>query len=376
MTSIETLKRFISFPTVSSEPIIDFVDELAERGEALGGKVHRLQTSATKENLLIQFGEPSADSICLSGHMDVVPVIGQNWDSDPFKALVKDNKLYGRGSCDMKGFFAIIYSILPQLSLQNLKKGITLAFTHDEELGCIGAGAMQEQLKGFDFPLPKAMLIGEPTSLDICHHHGGHSTVVIHIKGRAAHSSKPHLGLSANEWMFRILEVIKEWRFSLRANICSVSGSAPIVNIAQIKGGEAINIIAERAEIQLGIRPMPEHNIQQLLKSLYERLAPLQKRISKLSGKIWIEEVQHAHPLLTKLPTPLEQAIRQEHSSAKAIGAPFSTDGGTFAQMGFQPIICGPGSIDLAHQPNEFIEISEMLQYEKLLGSLLHKWCF
>jgi acetylornithine deacetylase len=176
--------------------------------------------------------------------------------------------------------------------------------------------------------------------------------------------------------MFRVWEVLREWIFLLQKQICSVSGSAPIVNIAQVKGGEAINIVSEHAEIHLGIRPMPEHNIQQLLKPLYEGLAPLQKQIGRLSGKIWIEEVQHAHPLLTKLPTPLEKAIRQEHSSAKAIGVPFATDGGAFAQMGFQPIICGPGSIDLAHQPNEFIEISEMLQYEKLLGSLLHKWCF
>lgn len=376
MTSVELLKRFISFPTISSNPIIDFVDELAERGEALGGRIHRLQTSKTKQNLLIQFGVPSKDSICLCGHMDVVPVTDQNWSSDPFKAKITDDRLYGRGSCDMKGFFAIVYSLLNQLPFHRIKKGITLAFTHDEEIGCVGANHMLHQLKEFDIPMPKAMLIGEPTNSNICHHHGGHSTIEFHIKGRSAHSSKPHLGLSANEWLFHCLTLLQDWDQWLQRQICSVSGSAPIINIAQIKSGEAINIIPENAEIRIGIRPMPEHNIHDLLKPLYQLLAPLQKKISENGGRIWVEEIQHAHPMLTMLPDPLEQAIRKEYPETKAIGAPFATDGGTFAQLGCSPIVCGPGSIDLAHQPNEYIQISEMIQYEKILGSLLQKWCF
>lgn len=376
MSSIDLLERFISFPTISSDPIIDFVDELAERGEKLGGKVHRLQTSPTKQNLLIQFGEPSSDAICLSGHMDVVPITGQDWDTNPFKAVIKDDRLYGRGSCDMKGFIAVVYSLLKELPVHNLKKGITLALTHDEELGCIGANHMLKQLEKFDLPVPKAMLIGEPTSLDICHHHGGHSTIELHIKGRAAHSSKPHLGLSANLWLFQCWHIIQGWNQWLQKQVCSVSSSAPIINVAQIKGGEAINIVPENAEIHIGIRPMPEHDIHDLLKPLYKKLAPLQEKIAEKGGRISVEEIQHAHPMLTKLPDPLEQAIRNEYPKAQSIGVPFATDGGTFAQMGCSPIICGPGSINLAHQPNEFIQISEMIKYEKILGSLLQKWCF
>ena len=174
----------------------------------------------------------------------------------------------------------------------------------------------------------------------------------------------------------RLAWLILDWNQWLQKQTCSVSNSAPIINIAQIKGGEAINIIPENAEIHIGIRPMPEHNIHDLLKPLYKNLLPIQEQIAEKGGKIWIEEIQHAHPLLTKLPDPLEQAIRKEHPTSKTIGVPFATDGGIFAQMGCSPIICGPGSIDLAHQPDEFIKISEMDRYEKILGSLLHKWCF
>lgn len=376
MNSVEYLRRFIAFPTVSADPVIRFVDELSERGEALGGKVLRLQTSPTKQNLLIQFGEPSLDSICLCGHMDVVPVTGQHWESDPFVATIQDDRLYGRGSCDMKGFFAVVYSLLEQLSLQNIKKGITLAFTHDEEIGCVGAHHMVSQLKEADIPLPRAMLIGEPTSMNICNYHGGHSTIIIKIRGRAAHSSKPHLGLSANEWLLQCWHILQGWNQWLQKQVCSVSGGPPIINIAQINGGEAINIIPENAEIHIGIRPMPAHDIHELLSPLYKRLAPLQEKISEKGGKIWMEERQHAHPMLTKLPDSLEQAIRKEHPKSEIIGVPFATDGGTFAKAGCSPIVCGPGSIDLAHQPNEFIQLPELLRYEKILGSLLHKWCF
>ena len=300
------LSAFISFPTISVDPIIDFVDELAERGEMLGGTVHRLQTSPTKQNLLIQFGEPSADGICLCGHMDVVPVVGQNWSRDQFQATIKDARLYGRGSCDMKGFIAIVYSLLEQLPLHNLKKGLTLAFTHDEEIGCVGADHMREQLKSFDLPIPKAMLIGEPTSLDICHHHGGHSTIVLKIKGRAAHSPKPHLGISPIIGCFNLGRSF-EWNHCLQKQTCSVSIQHRLLISLRSKE-EAINIIPENAEIHIGIRPMPEHNIHDLLKPLYVlcfHTGTNCEKAEKFGSK------KSTASTTQKLPDPLEQAIEK-----------------------------------------------------------------
>jgi len=274
----------------------------------------------------------------------------------------------------MKAFIAIAISTLSKMNLRNLKHGITLAWTHDEEVGCLGAHALTHQLDEAGISLPSAMLIGEPTSLDICHHHGGHTTIEISITGKAAHSSKPHLGINANEWMYRCLAEIFTWNEWLKNQICPISQSPAILNIAQVKGGEAINITAGHASIRLGLRAMPSQDCNKLIEALKEQLCTIQQQIATIGGCIDIEVPQNAPPLLTKLPCTLEQALKKLLPEAKNIGVPFATDGGCFAQMGCQPIICGPGSIDIAHQPNEWVSIREIMYYEQMLGRLLQSW--
>ena len=275
----------------------------------------------------------------------------------------------------MKGFIAIVLSVLSKMELSNLNRGITLVWTHDEEVGCIGAQSLVEQVQDSDLIIPKAMLIGEPTSSNICHHHGGHSTIEILIKGRAAHSSKPALGLCANSWLAQCLTQVIEWKQWLTQQQCAVSGIHPLVNIGQIEGGEAINIIPNQALIRLGLRPMPSHDCNKILQNLYLRLEALQEEISTVGGSINISIPQHALPMYTKLPCSIEQAVRSIHPSANTIGVPFATDGGCFTQLGCEPIIWGPGSIDIAHQPNEWISLHEIVSYERQLHKLLHKWC-
>ncbi len=373
MDVVELLQRFIQFPTVSSEPILDFASEMAERGESLGGTVHKFSTTTSKQNVVVQIGPAGPESLGLSGHMDVVPVEGQNWSVDPFKGIVEAGNIYGRGACDMKAFLAATYSVLSRLPVDRIRRGITLIWTHDEEVGCVGASHLPEQC--VNLQMPTNILIGEPTSQQIFHHHGGHCTLEIKIKGFPAHSSKPHLGVSATEWLFECWAIVRDWERWLNTQHSTQTGDVPIVNVAQVHAGTAINIIPEHGTIRLGLRPMPGHDHHLLIENLKMRLSEVQ-RIGRDSGaRIHLDIVQAASPLYTSLPTILEQAIQQQVPNTPCLGAPFATDGGCLAEMGTKPLIWGPGSIDVAHQPNEYVRIEELKEYEQSLERIVRNWC-
>ena len=162
----------------------------------------------------------------------------------------------------------------------------------------------------------------------------------------------------------------------MNKQICQVADSPPILNIAQIGGGEAINIVPGQAQVRLGLRPMPSHNCNKLLERLYQSLAPLQESIQRDGGEITLRCPQHAPPMFTALPCTLEKHIQDIHQDAKRVGVPFATDGGCFAEVGCTPIIWGPGSIDIAHQANEWVALSELDRYQKMLKNLLVNWCY
>ena len=371
--AVELLQRFIQFPTVSSDPILPFASEMAERAEKLGGVVHRFETSTTKQNIVAQIGPSGSDSIGLSGHMDVVPVEGQAWTMDPFEGLIDKGAVWGRGACDMKAFLASTYSILERFPVQKMKRGMTLIWTHDEEIGCVGASHLPTQCKNIEMPLN--ILIGEPTSQQIFHHHGGHCTLEITVRGKSAHSSKPYLGVSATAWLFEAWGIIRDWQKWLGTHPSSITQKPALVNIAQVHAGTAINIIPEHGTIRLGLRPMPGHDHLFLIDNLRERLAPLQKSSEEGGALLTLHVIQAAAPLYTPLPTALEQAIQQQRPHTPCTGAPFATDGGCLAEIGTKPLIWGPGSIDVAHQPNEYVKIEELNQYEQALEGILRAWC-
>lgn len=373
-SAIHLTQQFIQYPTVSSAPIIEFASLLASMGEDIQGHVDIFQTNTHKQNVMVHFG-PREESIALSGHMDVVPVDGQNWDVNPFSGEIQDDKLMGRGSCDMKAFIGICYAVLAKIPRTKLRKGISLVWTHDEEIGCVGATNLVQQLQEKEIVLAPYMLIGEPTDLQIFHHHGGHVTIEIIIRGKPAHSSKPYLGISANEWLFTCWTIVNEWKEWLDTQISPITNNTPVLNIAEIQSGSAINIVPEHATMRIGLRPMPGHNTQNLLQYIQDKIVVLQEKISAIGGSIEFRVPQQAPPMHTTLPHPIGDTIIQNHPHTICTGAPFATDGGCFAQMDCKPIICGPGSIDLAHKANEYVTIDQMIQYEKLLERIIHKHC-
>ena len=372
-TTVELLQRFIQFPTVSSEPILSFASEMAERGEAAGGVVHRFETSDTKQNIVVQIGPQGPDSLGLSGHMDVVPVEGQDWHMNPFAGIVNDGAVWGRGACDMKAFLATVCSILKRFPVNDMRRGLMLMWTHDEEVGCVGASHLVDQCKHLD--TPANTLIGEPTNQQIFHHHGGHCTLEITVTGYPAHSSKPYLGVSATHWLFEAWGIVREWEKWMNTQISSIVHTAPLLNVAQLHAGSAINIIPEHGKMRLGLRPMPGHDHNILIANLEHRLQEIQLAAKEAGASVELKTIQAAAPLYTPLPTLLEQSILESCPNTPCLGAPFATDGGCLAEMGTQPLIWGPGSIDVAHQPNEYVKIEELNQYEHALESILRSWC-
>lgn len=373
LSTLEILEKLISFPTVSHEPINDCVDFLCTLSEQLGFQVHQYHSSETKSNIIAHIG-PQENAIALSGHMDVVPTIGQHWTRDPFSMTIENDRIYGRGSCDMKGFFASTYAAIQKINRKKLKKGISLIWTHDEEIGCVGAQKLCSTLQERNISIPRSILIGEPTSLNIARMHGGHSTLLLKLKGEPAHSSKPHLGVSAILAGVRSIHAIQAVQELLSKKPCihhEMHNAHSLINIAKIQGGEAVNIIPEHCEILIGIRPMPGENLDTIQEEIEKKV---KEALHNISVEIHWEVIQEAPPMLTREGTTLEKYLSSIISS-QFIGLPFATDGGCFGSLGAEPIICGPGSINQAHKADEFISQKELFSYTDSLETLISKWC-
>ena len=375
--SIEILSGLVAHPSVSSSPVTEMAEELANHAEDCGFKVRRFETSPGKANVVAQLGPTERNGLALCGHMDVVPVKGQTWSSDPFRLKRKGERLYGRGTCDMKGFIALCMAAAEQLPSRAPSRGLSLVWTHDEEVGCLGAQALTGQLEEAGIAIPEAILIGEPTSMDICRMHAGHTTVELRIKGRPAHSSKPHLGCSAIAIAGEIIASLQDYQARLAKTPCvhaEMEGAHALLNIGRISGGEAVNIVPEHCHLMLGLRPMPGQDSGGLLDELRRRMAIIQSRHEGASIEFRVP--QEAPPMITPSGTGLEKALRNLLADAGDIGVPFATDGGRLSELGASPIVCGPGSIDQAHKADEFIALDAMAGCRTVLDALVHRWCF
>lgn len=375
---IQLLSELIAYPTVSNRPVTAIAAALAQRAEDAGATVSMLESSAGKCNVIARFGPRSADGIILSGHMDVVPTEGQAWSSDPFKLEERDGRLYGRGSADMKGFIAAVTAGLSTMPLNILKRELVLMWTHDEEVGCLGSQILAERWASTLDPLPTQAWIGEPTDLKMCRMHPGHSTIEILCTGRAAHSSRPGLGVNAISLAQRVLAVLEttaeDWKTD-RAFTEHLASPFTIMNVGRISGGTAINIVPDSCTIEVGIRPLPGTNARQKIQDIEARLASVKQHARFLGGDIELHTHQIGPALLTAEGTRLERALCSHASQDHATAAPFATDGGNLERLGVSSIVFGPGSIDVAHRPDEFISTDELSQCVETVQHVVHNLC-
>ena len=376
---IRELVPLIAFPSVSSRPLTELAAHVAQRCEDLGFRVERFAdpTQAGKCSLVARRGPQTGDpahGLVLSGHMDVVPTEGQPWTSDPFRLTERDGRLHGRGTADMKGFFAATFQALERLKDRAPGRELVLIWTHDEEVGCLGSAALADALTDAPTPMPSACLIGEPTDFRILRMHPGHVGVEIVVRGQAAHSSRPDLGRNAIEDVAEIVAEIRALARELadeRADLPELERPWVAVNVARIEGGSAINIVPDHCALRLGYRPLPGQALDAVFRRLVDRIAAL-----PLRGEVTSRLLTCTPSMLTPTGTPLEAELARHASRPGCGAASFGTDGGNLARLGMRPLVFGPGSIEVAHQADEYVEIAALVRAVDVVEQVIRARCY
>ena len=375
---VDLLSQLVAYPTVSRTPVDAIASALAQRAEDLGAKVDILETRPGTSNVIARFGPRGSGGLTISGHMDVVPATGQQWTSDPFELTEREGQLFGRGTADMKGFIAATMTALASLPLRKLRRELALVWTHDEEVGCIGAEALVDRWSSQVRDLPSDTWIGEPTDLQICRMHPGHCTAEITLVGRAAHSSRPGLGLSAIALAQRALAELeglaRHWR-TVRAFEELLEAPYTVLNVGIIRGGTAINIVPDQCVIQVGFRPLPGAAPDALFDELEDALTRVQQHARFHGGDLITNRVQTGPALLTPEGTPLHRALCDHATTPTPAAAPFSTDGGHLQRLGLECLVFGPGSIDVAHRPDEHIGLEALSSCVDSVKSVVQQMC-
>lgn len=369
----DELARLVAFPTVSSRPVTALAAHLAERAEGAGLRVERFEAGPDKCSVIASAGpDDGRDGLAISGHMDVVPTEGQPWTSDPFRVVERDGKLYGRGTADMKGFVAATVVALAGLDLAKLRRRLVLVWTHDEEIGCLGSAGIAEAYAGR--PFPEACWIGEPTEFRIQRMHPGHVVAEVVVEGRAAHSSRPDLGLNAIEGLAEVLRVGRELTRDLatrrEADLPEIERPWVVLNLAEVHGGTAVNVVPDRVVLRLGYRPLPGHADSAVLDELAARIAGL-----GLPHPVSTRLVRATPALLTPDGTALQGALAEHAAHPDCTAATFATDGGNLARLGMAPLVFGPGSISVAHQADEYVPADELTRTVGIVGAMVRRWC-
>ena len=376
--SVKILTDLISFKTISGEDntaLIDYCDDILKK---LGATSFRTYDDEKKrEN---QFGTLNAKSsnnkkpIILSGHTDVVPV-SKGWSSDPFTATIKENKLYGRGSCDMKGFIACTLAYAPIYSKSNLDRDIHFSFTFDEETACIGAPILIEELKRRNIK-DGICIVGEPTNMKIIDAHKGCYEYTTHFRGLAGHSSAPHKGVSAVEYASRYVNKLMELRERLKEREPKDSIFDPphsTLSIGGIFGGIAHNVIADKCHVNWETRPVVKEDgeflNQEIDKYANEVLLPDMKKIFPNASieKNIIGEIIGFDRKSKSDACELISSLTGDNSRQVVS---FGTEAGLFQEIGISTVVCGPGSIEQAHKIDEFIILDELKKCLKLLEGI------
>ena len=381
-SSREMLEKLVSFPTVSSESNLDLVDWVEDYLAGHGIKSHRVYNEdSSKANLYANVGPEVEGGVVLSGHTDVVPVEGQDWVTDPFSVVEKDGKLYGRGTCDMKGFDALALAAVPLALERGIKRPIQIALSYDEEVGCIGAPFMIDAMAKH-MPRAAAAVIGEPSMMKTVSGHKGGLGFKTHVHGFEVHSSLLHTGVSA------IMEAAKlvDWATQMNAQNAGRTPS-PLaadfvppytsLHVGTIHGGTANNITAKDCEFIMAMRCVPGESFAMWRDLYMAKVAEVEAGMKAVRPEAWIEVTQGfgVPALQPETDGAAENLVRHLTGDNTSNVVSYGTEAGQFQERGYSSIICGPGSIDQAHQPNEFIEISQFEAGEQFMHRLIDHLC-
>ncbi|QYZ66706.1 MAG: acetylornithine deacetylase [Gammaproteobacteria bacterium (ex Lamellibrachia satsuma)] len=374
---MEMTRTLIAAPSVSSvnpswdmgnQPVIEVLSSWLE---SLGFKIEIVPIPGHRDkfNLVASAGSGS-EGLVLSGHTDTVPFDEERWHSDPLQLVERDNRFYGLGTTDMKGFFAVVIEAIRELPLHNLKQPLTLIATADEESTMCGAQALVDLHRR----LGRHALIGEPTGLKPIRTHKGISMESIRLTGRSGHSSDPSLGINALEGMHRVIGEVLQWRDDLqqRYRNPAFEVEVPTINLGHIHGGDNPNRICGQCELQFDLRPLPGMVLSDLRAEISARL----DRLLVDSGLAW--KMVPVFDGIPAMETPKGAAIVQAVETLTGFPAgavAFGTEGPYLNEMGMETVICGPGHIDQAHQPDEYLPLEHIQPAIKLIQSLVKRFC-
>lgn len=361
--AVAILARLVAFDTTSRGSNLALIGYVEELLGGLGVASTRVANAdGSKANLYATIGPAVAGGVVLSGHTDVVPVDGQAWSSDPFALIERDGRLYGRGTCDMKGFIALALAAAPAFAAPGrLRRPVHLALSYDEEVGCLGAPAMIAEIAR-NVPPPAAVVVGEPTNMEVVGGHKGVTSYVVTVTGHEAHSSLTHLGLSANMaaigLMQRLVALAGELARSADPASPFVPGHATLT-IGQINGGTAVNILARQCVFVFDLRCPPGTDPEAILAPFHAEAAALDARMKARFAEAGVAVVRRSStpafaPETDGAAERLARRLAGDNGPARVVA--YAAEAGQFQQAGFSTVICGPGSIEQAHQPDEYVE--------------------
>lgn len=365
-TTLAMLADLIAFDTESSKTNLPLIDRVEAFLGDHGVSFTRVPNAAgDKAALFATVGPATGGGVLLSGHTDVVPVKGQSWTSDPFALRRDGDRLYGRGACDMKGFDAICLAMLPMFQGAGLKRPVHLLLSYDEEVGCLGSLDAIARF-GVDLPQPDVVIVGEPTNMAVIDGHKSISTYRTVVTGKEAHSSNPRLGASAVETACALVTEI----YALQAELEREGDPSGLfdpgfstVHVGMIEGGTARNILAKTCAFGWEFRGLPGSDPKRALRHLeayVERVAL--PRLTGHAPSASIETIADTEvPGLVAEPGSAAETLAKTLTRSNRVGTvSFATEAGQFQKVGIPTVVCGPGSIEQAHQPDEYIEIAEI----------------
>ena len=380
--TLKILTNLIKFQTVSGASNLELIKYCEKKLDESGATSFKtFNESGSQANLFstISGKESSNDGgIILSGHTDVVPAVPNEWTSDPYIAREKNNKVYGRGTCDMKGFIACTLAVAPLFASKKLKSPIHFSYTFDEETGCLGAPLVLADLKKRNINF-SACIIGEPTSMKTITAHKGYNEYITHFAGLSGHSSNPESGVSAIEYAIRYSNKLMELRDELKkrnSTQTSFSPSYSTLQIGKISGGIGVNVIADQCSLEWEVRPVNKEDGDFI-----------SKNIDAFAKNILLPEMKKNNPKGNIKKEIIGEVVgfdKEETSEAANLvcnltgdnakdTVSFGTEAGLFQNSGISTVICGPGSIEQAHTVDEYITFDQLKKCLKMLISLQEK---
>jgi acetylornithine deacetylase len=378
-SAIELLERLVAFDTTSARSnleLIGFVrDYLA--GYGVESRIIPYQDGA-KANLFATIGNPESAGIVFSGHTDVVPAKAGEWQSDPFALTRRGDRLYGRGSADMKGFVAVVLAAVPEFLARAHARPIHIALSCDEEVGCGGVKPMIRHIAQ-NHPLPLAVVVGEPTLMQVVNATKGVATYVSEVTGQEAHSSDPRRGVNAIALAGHVLIELERLGERLKAKGDPTGCFDPpyaTLNVGVIAGGTVKNVVPRQCDITWEIRFPAGIDLAAPLAQMQKFGDALQARAQSATAgcRVSTREIRCVSALAPDNGSYAEALVLGALRANRAVSASYATEAGLFQEAGMPTVICGPGSIEQAHKPDEYIEIGELESCANFLRRLLAAW--